>query len=108
MADTSGSTILKTTKPDGSRWLQMYTRNGVQWVPWVSWDEEGDAAPRPQIPPGGASPLHVALAVADVSTQIMTAPEVRRQRQLAEAIHEERRLDWLQDMLVRFAEASSA
>lgn len=95
----------QVTKDDGSLWDMNYTGRGVQWRRRDPSSSHLATGTGPSFPPMGG-PLEVIASVADAAARIAMWWEVRQQRLLEEAAHEEtRRIPWLTDMIARWGDA---
>lgn len=98
-------------KDDGSEWLMQYTEKGVQWVRATARDTA--SAPLMPNPPSAVSanrapvPASVA-AVLDAGAQLGQVWEMRQQRLLQQAFYEDRRLQWLDEMIGRWGRVHEA
>lgn len=98
-------------KDDGSEWLMQYTEKGVQWVRRPA--NEAERTPsRRDAPSAGAVnrpvvPLSV-RAVLDAGAQLGQVWEMRQQRLLQQAFYEDRRLQWLDEMIGRWGRVHEA
>ena len=98
-------------KDDGSRWLMQYTTNGVNWLRIPDDDTEG-TQPGVKAPGGSianSASLPVAIgAVLDAGAQLAQVWEMRQQRLLQQAFYEDRRLQWLDEMIGRWGRVHEA
>ncbi len=104
------------TKDDGSRWLMLFTSEGVKWVrnqAGPPQPPEQEPAPRPFVPPLPQHPFVAgALAftrVAEVGVKAWQTWEMRQQFLRAQESTElNQQIDWVYSMLKRWAHVHSA
>ncbi len=102
-----------TQKQDGTWWRVLYPGGTIQWVPLPGLPGDSDAGGRPPSPRlagmgpfgGGLGPLQALTSVAQVASTIVETMELRQQRLMVEAAHEQsQRIEWLTEMMGRWAE----
>ncbi|GAB3622638.1 hypothetical protein GCM10027418_07200 [Mariniluteicoccus endophyticus] len=103
--------VYNVIKDNGERWQILYTSHGIRWIPDLTPEAASPGAPTPATtpsprpaPPIGPPPLQVIQGVLNTASNIGLWYETRQERLIAEAAHEERRVQWLADMLTRWGE----
>ena len=103
--------VFRVTKDNGERWLIRYSTAGVAWERSGDPGDEADARVsgggtlEPPMSASSAQYVHLVDALAQTAAQFALWWEVRQQRLLNEAQHEEdKRIPWLADMLARWGE----
>ncbi len=108
-----------TVKPDGSWWRVIYGGGTIEWAPISDPFGKSDAGDRPLTAPprpgglgpiaGGGGHLQALTAFAEVASTIVQTAELRQQRLMLEAAREQsQRIEWLTDMMGRWAEVHSS
>lgn len=109
----------RTFKPDGSEWRVIYGGGTIQWVPVPgrsSGSDAGDSPPTASPRPGGLGPIagggvqiQALASFAEIATSLVQTAELRQQRLMIEAAREQsQRIEWLTDMMGRWAEVHSS
>lgn len=98
----------QVTKDDGTHWLVQYTSEGVRWIRVMWRDSRGDSedAPSPRSNRRliiSKDPVSILTNVVDVASRVGMMLEARHANMLNAAVHDERRLEWLSDMLARWS-----
>lgn len=101
------------TKDDGTHWLVQYTSEGIRWIRVMRSGSHGDSddAPSPRSNHPliiSKDPVAILINVVDVASRVGMMLEARQANMLNAAVHEERRLEWLADMLVRWSTTHAA
>lgn len=119
--------VFKTLKDNGQWFDVVYGGGTIRWFPIdnpfptaesndLSGPQfDGPAGPSPESSPGmhiptvrGGQAVHAIAELANSAANLLMWWEVRQQRLLEEATHEERRLVWLTDLIARWGEIHRA
>lgn len=96
--------VFKVRKDDGSEWDLRYTSKGVRWVPLEAPESEPTDLSRGHST-FATVPVSVPATIAamtDTASHLAQVWEMRQQRLLQSAYYEDRRLQWLDEMIGRW------